>query len=142
MFNYVWPVLLVVLSNVLYQICAKSLPDGMNPFASLTVTYSVGTVFSFVLYFAMNKKGNILSEYSKMNAAPFVLGIVLVGLEVGFLYAYRNGWQVSTLSIVQSAFLAVALIFVGCLLYHEALTWNKIIGVGICLIGLYFVNMN
>ncbi len=142
MFNYVWPVVLVVLSNVLYQICAKSLPDGMDPFASLTVTYFVGTVISFVLYFAMNKNGNILSEYSKMNAAPFVLGVVLVGLEVGFLYAYRNGWQVSTLSIVQSAFLAVALIFVGYLLYHEALTWNKILGVGICLIGLYFVNVN
>ncbi len=142
MFNYVWPVVLVVLSNVLYQICAKSLPDGMDPFASLTVTYFVGTVVSFVLYFAMNKEGNILSEYSKMNAAPFVLGVVLVGLEVGFLYAYRNGWEVSTLSIVQSAFLAVALIFVGYLLYHEALTWNKILGVGICLIGLYFVNVN
>ncbi len=54
MFNYVWPVALVVLSNVLYQICAKSLPEGTNPFASLTVTYFVGTVFSFVLYFVMS----------------------------------------------------------------------------------------
>ncbi len=141
MFNYVWPVVLVVLSNVLYQICAKSLPDGINPFASLTVTYFVGTVFSFILYFIMSKKGNILNEYAKMNAAPAILGIVLVGLEVGFLYAYKYGWKVSTLSIVQSAFLAVALIFVGWLGYHEALTWNKILGVGICLVGLVFINM-
>lgn len=35
MFNYVWPIALVVLSNVVYQICAKSVLDGMNPFASL-----------------------------------------------------------------------------------------------------------
>ncbi len=141
MFNYVWPVVLVILSNVLYQICAKSLPDEMDPFASLTVTYAVGTVFSFVLYFVMSKKGNILNEYAKLNAAPVILGMVLVGLEVGFLFAYRNGWQVSTLSIVQSAFLAVALIFVGWLGYQEALSWNKIIGAGICLVGLYFINM-
>lgn len=42
MFNYVWPILLVVLSNVVYRICAKAVPDGVDPFASLTVTYIVG----------------------------------------------------------------------------------------------------
>lgn len=141
MFNYVWPIMLVVLSNILYQICAKSLPDSMNPFVSLTVTYFVGTTFSFVLYFIMTDNGNILIEYKKMNATPIILGVVLVGLEVGFLYAYKNGWQISTLSVVQSAFLAAVFIFVGWLVYNETLTWNKIIGVAVCLIGLYFINM-
>lgn len=75
-----------------------------------------------------------------MNFSPALLGIVLVGLEVGFIYAYKAGWQVSMLSIVQSAFLAIALIFVGYLLYHEAITWNKLVGVVICLIGLAFIN--
>ena len=41
MFSYVWPIALVVLSNVVYQICAKSVPNGLNPFAALTVTYLV-----------------------------------------------------------------------------------------------------
>lgn len=75
-----------------------------------------------------------------MNWAPFVLGLVIVGLEVGWIYAYKAGWQVSTAFIVQSAFLAVILIFVGFLLYHEAITWNKIVGIGICLVGLFFIN--
>ena len=47
----------------------------------------------------------------------------------------------STASIVQSAFLAIILIIVGMLLYHEALTWNKAIGVLICLVGLVFINL-
>lgn len=140
MFSYVWPIALVVFSNVVYQICAKSVPDGMSPFASLTVTYTVAAVFSAVMYFALNRHENLLQEYSKLNWAPFVFGIVLVGLEVGWIYAYKAGWQVSTASIVQSAFLAVALIFVGWLLYKEALTWNKLIGVAICLVGLAFIN--
>ena len=25
--------------------------------------------------------------------------------------------------------------------YHEALTWNKLLGVGICLAGLVFINL-
>ena len=64
-----------------------------------------------------------------------------MGLEVGFVYAYRAGWQVSVASIVQSSFLAVALVFVGFALYREALTWNKLVGVAICLVGLIFINM-
>ena len=70
-----------------------------------------------------------------------MLGIAIVGLEVGFIYAYKAGWQVSTASIVQSSFLAVLLIFVGWALYHEAFTWNKIFGVFICLVGLAVIRL-
>lgn len=140
MISYIWPILLVVLSNVVYQICAKSVPEGMNPLASLTVTYLIGAFTSGILFFVLNKDASLIREYSKLNWAPFVFGVVLVGLEVGFIYAYKAGWQVSTASIVQSSFLAVALIFVGFLVYHETLTWNKIVGVMICLIGLVFIN--
>ena len=140
MFSYVWPIALVVLSNTAYQICAKSVPEKMNPFASLTVTYLVGALASAILYFALGTGGNLIKEYGKLNWAPFVLGVVIVGLEAGWIYAYQAGWQVSTGFIVQSAFLAAALLLVGYFLYHEALTWNKLVGVAICLIGLVFIN--
>lgn len=141
MFNYVWPLGLVVLSNVIYQICAKSVPDGMNPLASLTITYAVGAIVSLGLYYSFNRSAGILIEYSKLNWAPLVLGIVIVGLEVGFIYAYKAGWPVSTAHTVQAAIVAVMLIFVGYALYKEPITWNKIAGIIACLIGLGLVNM-
>ena len=141
MFNYIWPIALVILSNVVYQICTKSVPKEMDPFASLTVTYIIGAIASAVLYFILGKNGNLVKEYSKLNWAPFVLGIVIVGLEVGWIYAYKAGWQVSTGFIVQSAVLAVMLFIVGYFLYREAFTWNKVLGVVICLIGLVFINL-
>ena len=140
MLSYVWPIALVIISNVVYQICAKSVPKEMNPFASLTVTYVVGAIASTILFFILGKNGNLIKEYSKLNWAPFVLGIVIVGLETGWIYAYKAGWQVSTGFIVQSAVLAVMLLVVGYFLYHEAFTWNKVVGVVICLIGLVFIN--
>jgi len=60
---------LVVFSNIVYQICAKGVPKDMDAMASMTITY-----------------------------------------------------------------------LVGALLYHEAITANKVIGMVICLIGLYFIN--
>ncbi len=141
MVAYIWPIALVVISNVIYQICAKSVPSGMDPFASLTITYIMAAVMSGILFFVLNKDANIIKEYSKTNWVPFVFGIVLVGLEVGFIFAYKAGWQVSTASIVQCSFLAIALIVVGFLVYKEAITWNKIVGILICLVGLVFINI-
>ena len=136
----IWPIALVIGSNIVYQICAKSTPEAMHPMASLTVTYLVGAVCALLLYFVMERGGHILREYTKLNWAPFVLGLVIVGLEVGYIYAYKLGWEVSRASIVQSAFLAVALLFVGRLLYGEPLTARKLFGVGICLAGLWVIN--
>lgn len=141
MLSYIWPIALIVLSNTLYQICAKSVPEGMNPFASLTVTYLVGAVVSGILYYTIGNHSGLLKEYSKLNWAPIVLGIVIVGLEAGYIFAFKAGWEVSTAQVVQAAILAGVLLFVGWLLYHEAMTWNKIVGIVICLIGLVFINL-
>ena len=139
--SYVWPMALVVASNVFYQICTKSVPEEVDPFASLIVTYLVAAAATAVLYFALGSDGNLLKECGKLNWTAFVLGIVIIGLEAGWIYAYKAGWQVSTGFIVQSAILAGALLLVGCFLYHEALTWNKLVGVAICLVGLIFINL-
>lgn len=140
MFSYIWPIALIVVSNTLYQICAKSVPAGVDPYATLTVTYLTGAAVSAALYFALNKGGNLLHEITGVNWTSFVLGIVIVGLETGCIFAYKAGWPVSSMQIVQSAFLAIALIAVGFIIYKEAITPSKLMGIAICLVGLYFIN--
>ena len=76
---YFWPLILVVASNTVYHICAKSLPESVDPLASLTVTYLIGSIFSGILYFVTNRGGaNLLHEYSQMNWAPYLLGLAIV----------------------------------------------------------------
>ena len=141
MFSYIWPIALVVLSNTVYQVCAKSVPEGMNPLASLTVTYLIGAAVSCAMYYILNRDANLFREIRLTNWAPVVLGFVIVGLEVGFIYAFREGWQVGVTQIVTSTTVAVILIFVGYMLYHEAITWNKIAGIIICVAGLVLINL-
>ena len=83
MFNYIWPLLIIVFSNTLYQICANGISAQMNTYASMTITYAVATLFSA---------------------------------------------------------LALILIFVGLIGYHEAINRSNVLGVAICLVGLYFIN--
>lgn len=60
--------------------------------------------------FVLGNSRNILAELKKTNWIPFVLGLVIVGLEVGFIYAYKAGWKISTAQIVTSSILGVILI--------------------------------
>lgn len=133
------PIAIVVLSNVFYHICTKSTPDNLNPYASLTVTYLVGAVFAAVLYFIAGGS-NIFAEYRNLNWTSFVLGFSIVGLEAGFIYMYKAGWDMSTGQLVASALLAICLIFVGYIFYKEQFTITKIAGIVICMVGLFFIN--
>ena len=140
MLSYIWPIALVIFSNTVYQVCAKAMPTSINPLASLTVTYTMGAVTSGALYFTINRDGHLLREYTQLNWVPFVFGIALVGLEAGYIYAYKAGWQVSTAATVQSSFLAVSLLIAGFVLYREPISANKVLGLLICMVGLYFIN--
>ena len=140
MFSYVWPIALIVVANTFYQIAAKSVPDKIDPLASVTVTYIVGAAASAILYFVTNKDADLLAEYSKLNWAPFVMGIAVVGLEAGMIYAYKVGWPVNAASVTQSTILAIVLVFVGFMLFKEPISWNKIAGIAVCLAGLALMN--
>lgn len=138
---YLWPLILIVVSNSIYHICAKSLPAKADPFAALTVTYLIGAGFSAALYFLLNRGSTDLAqEWRSLNWTPYVLGFIVVAMEAGNVYAYRAGWSVNTLPVVQAACVAVLLLALGFLLYREGVTAGKLIGLALCVAGLFFLN--
>ena len=138
--SMIWPIALIVLSNVFYNVCSKETPAAINPLASLTVTYLIGAVFSAVMYFALNRGGSLLAEYRNLNWSSFVLGLAVVGLEVGSIYMYKAGWNISSGQLVYSSILAVCLILIGTIAYHETISTTKIFGILVCMFGLFLIN--
>jgi drug/metabolite transporter (DMT)-like permease len=63
-----------------------------------------------------------------------------VGLEFGYLMAYRAGWNISIGSLVANIFLALALIPVGIFLYKENFEITKVFGAIFCIAGLILIN--
>ena len=108
---------------------------------SLCITYLVGAAASCAMYFLTHRDmGDLMREYTHLSWTPFVLGLAVVGLEVGNLYIYRVGWSLNTGYVVQSILLSILLIFVGFFLYHEAITWTKLAGMAFCTVGIFFIN--
>ena len=138
---YLWPLILIVVSNSIYHICAKSLPAKADPFAALTITYLIGAVFSAALYFLLNRGStNLAQEWRGLNWTPYALGFIVVAMEAGNVYAYRAGWSVNTLPVVQAACVAVLLLALGFLIFRESITAGKLVGLALCVAGLFFLN--
>ena len=136
----VWPIVLAVFADIFYQICAKSTPETLNPFASLTITYLVGAAVSAGIFFLTGNGQSLLAEWKEVNWTTFVLGVAIVGLEAGSIYMYKAGWNVNTGYIVKAMVLGIALIAVGYFLYKESFSMTKAAGIAVCLFGLYLLN--
>jgi len=141
MWNLVWPILLVILSNIFYHICSKSTPTGVQPMASLIVTYLVAAAVTAVLYFFTSPTKNLLQDIKSVNWTSLALGIAVVGLEFGYLQVYRAGWNISVGSLIANIGLAIGLAFVGVLLYHENISPKQIVGIFMCLAGVAFISL-
>lgn len=139
MWNMLWPILIVVAANTIYNISAKSTPENINSFASLSLTYLIAMICSIVMYFVTSEKKNILLELSKTNWTAYALGVAIVGLEFGFLCIYRAGWKISTANLFASISLACVLLMVGFLLYKESISLRQILGMGVCAVGLFLI---
>jgi uncharacterized membrane protein len=138
--SYYWPILLIVASNVLYHITAKSIPENINPLASLGITYTCSAILALVLYFFTSPVKNLATEYSHMNWTAVMMAVAIVGLEFGSIHMYKAGWEISIGSLFSNIALAVALIVVGLLFYKETINLHQFIGIGLCCVGLVLIS--
>lgn len=139
MLQMLWPVLLVVVANVFYNICTKSTPQQVNPYASLMVTYFVSALVTGAVFLCSQSVSMIPDELKKLNWTSIALGFSIIALEAGYIYLFRAGWKISSGSVVCNISLAVVLLFVGYFLYQETISLKQLIGVAVCAAGLYLI---
>ncbi|MGL4606951.1 MAG: EamA family transporter [Eubacteriaceae bacterium] len=116
------------------------MPQNSNPFLLLVFTYLVAGVVAFLLYLFTGGEKDFVAAIQEINWTSYVLGICIVGLEVGYILAYRFGWNISIASVMANICLGIALVPIGVLFYKEVLTLNHLIGISFCLLGLFFIN--
>ena len=137
---YVLSIVIIVLSNILYNVCQKSTPETANPFVALLFTYLTALILTAAAFFVNSPDKTFLQSVKELNWTSLALGISIVGLEFGYLMAYRSGWNISIGSLVANILLAVMLIPVGIIFYKEGFVLNKLLGVIFCQIGLVLIN--
>ena len=140
MFMYVFSIIIIVASNILYNICSKSIPEKANPFSSLFITYLTGAIITIIAFKFYKTDKGFFQSFEDLNWTSIVLGFSIVGLEFGYIMAYRAGWGISIGSLVANILLAIMLIPIGILFFKEGFGINKILGIAFCIIGLILIN--
>lgn len=137
----IWPLFLLIGSNLVYQSCAKSSSKDANAFAILTVVYAIATALSLALYLIAGRgSGSFASNVKAMNWANFAMGAAIIGLEGGFICLYRAGWNISIGPIMSYTGVAIGLLIVGALFYGEHVTLRQVFGTLLCLAGIALVS--
>ena len=139
MWNMLWPVLVVVGANTIYNISTKSTPANVNAFASLAMTYVMAALSAVVLFFLTSDSKNLLAELAKTNWTAYALGVAIIGLEFGYICIYRAGWKIGVASLVANISLACVLLVVGYFFYKEVITLKQLLGMGVCALGLMLI---
>lgn len=140
MFWFYLPVLIVVAANVTYDISSKSIPDGLNAYAGITITYFVLAIFNFLVFKIMNPEIPIIAEWAQINWAVVLLAFTSIGLESGYIFLYRAGWNISLGGMICNTLLAVCMLLVGRFLFSEAVSLRQLLGIILCVAGLIIIN--
>jgi drug/metabolite transporter (DMT)-like permease len=136
---YYFPIIFIVLSNVLYDVSAKMFPEEINALAGLLFFYLIAAIISIALFYITSENKNFLLELKKINKATFSLALGCTGLDLGYILIFRAGWEVSFASLVCNILIALSLIFIGIIFYREIINKKHVAGILLCLIGFVLI---
>lgn len=127
---------MIIFGGLLYQVSQKSVPQTANPLHAIIIAYLAGIVLCalFALFYAT--ESSFLHSFKASNWAVYTVGIGAAFIEIGFLLAYRSGWNLSSTSVLVSIAIAVLLIPIGIIFFKEKVTASQSIGIALCIIGL------
>jgi len=132
------PVGLVVMSNVAYHLGQKAVPRETPPLVAALAMYVVAAVTTLVLLPVLGP-GKLAGAASAVHWSVVLVGVGIVGIEVGFLLAYRGGWPLSITAVTATTLLSIVLVPLGIAFFREALTVQRIAGLGLALSGLWLL---
>ena len=93
-------------------------------------------LFSSDQAFLITKNTIFANEKNSINIFNLVIGLIIIGVEGGYMLMYRTGWEVSKASVFANIVLAGLLLILGAVLFKESIDAKKIIGVVLCALGI------
>jgi drug/metabolite transporter (DMT)-like permease len=138
-FSFFLPILIIVVSNVVYDVSSKSINEDLNAYAGTTIIYSILAIFNFLVFEILNPAGSVITEWSQVNWAVATFALGSIGLESGYIFLFRVGWNISLGGMVCNILLAMSMLGVGQMLFNETVSLRQYSGVLLCIVGLIII---
>ena len=83
---------------------------------------------------------SLLEDVQKLNWAVPLVALSIVGIELGWILAFRAGAGLSLTGLIVNVAVAVIVIPIGLLLFKEKISLVNLVGIALCLIGLVLIS--
>ena len=135
------PVLIVV-GLVIYQLAQKSTDQSANPFVVVIMAYLIGIAACVGGYFLFPRQDTEMVPMMRTVIwSALGIGLGAAAIEIGFMLAYRAGWNLSLLPVSANVCGAVVLILIGLIAFRESLSFEKVVGLLLCIGGLVLITI-
>lgn len=130
------PIAMILFGGVLYQVSQKAIAKEVFPLHAIIIAYLAGIIVCGLFAVFVSTDSTFWQAIKESNWAVYTVGIGAAFIEIGFLLAYRMGWNLSSTSLMVNIAIAVLLIPVGIILFQERLSVSQGVGIALCIIGL------
>jgi uncharacterized membrane protein len=136
----VWPFVLMVSTYTAYQLVLKLTRPDVNVLGLLTLAYFVACASAAALWVRNPELGANRLEGRDVLIAV-LLGVSIVGLEYGFVSAFRFGWPINSTGAIVNVGTALLLVPLGFVLFGEQMSSTNLIGLVLCCVGLVMLTL-
>ena len=132
--------LIAITGAVGYQYFVKQIPTSINPIVSVIGIYIAVLAFSIVLLPFFLSEGELMKEVKQLNWIQLAIAGSVFMMELGFLFMFRYGWNLSTGYLITGVIINIALLGISIMILGEKLNFINAIGVGISILGVALVS--
>lgn len=133
-------VLLITITEILYQIGYKFVDDNLNPFAVMIALFSIElvliTIFAFIIEKIQKKKSQKIYLKTKF---PYLYAITTLGIDLGYLLLYRVQTRMSFIFNIATPFEAFAVLLIGIIILKEKVSYKVLIGIILSIAGVILI---
>jgi len=129
---------MAIVGAVIYHVSSRAFPKPLNPLMGIVVAYVAAIVVCFIVLI-FTEKSSWSQSFKQMNWAVVGLGVGAAIVEIGFILAYRVGWQLGLTSFVVNVSATSMLLLIGFIVLRERVSALSILGLCLCSVGLILI---
>ncbi len=137
--RYFWTIGLAIVSQVGYHLGQRSVPNTASPFVVLASAYGAACVLCLVFLPIVGQTPTAADLRASVGWPTWIVALSIVGIELGYLLAYRSGWTIGLAFAVASTITVVALALVAAAFLGSPLSARRLAGIALACMSLWLL---
>ena len=134
-----FPIGLIIASQVGYQLAQRAMPASANPFTVIAIAYLLGIIACALLAPGAGRPIGLVDAALLKHWPIWALAVSVVGIELGYLLAYRAGWPLATTTGIGYTATMVLVAVIGAIFFSEGMSARRAAGIVMAIGGVWLL---